>query len=318
LQARRFPCEVIHNDGRSVWVVDRCGANPDVPPGASPFQYDSCAGSSWAPVHKLDANGNILRSFGAGLFVFPHKIYVDRDSNVWVVDMRAMNAREKLNYPDARPAGHTVVKFDPDGKVLMTIGTPGVTGNPPDALTEPCSIVVAPNGDLFIAEGHSGQAQNAPADTVARISHFAKDGKFIRSFGRLGSGPAEFKTPHDIAMDAEGRLLVADRGNYRIQILEQDGRFVAEWKQFGCPSGVYLRDSLIYVADSESNGVAPNPGWLRGIRVGELKTGKVLYRIPDPIEMKGTSAAEGVAVDAIGNVFGGEVGPRQLSKHFRH
>jgi len=308
----------IDNDGRSVWVVDRCGANPDVPPGASPFQYDSCAGSSWAPVHKLDANGNILKSFGAGLFVFPHKIYVDRDSNVWVVDMRAMNAREKLKYPDARPAGHTVVKFDPDGKVLMTIGTPGVAGNPPDALTEPCSIVVAPNGDLFIAEGHSGQQPNPTPDTVARISHFTKDGKFIRSFGRLGSGPAEFKTPHDIAMDAEGRLLVADRGNHRIQILEQDGRFIAEWKQFGRPSGVYLRDGLIYVADSESNGVAPNPGWLRGIRVGELETGKVLYRIPDPQEMKGTSAAEGVAVDAMGNVFGGEVGPRQLSKHFRH
>jgi len=308
----------IDNDGRSVWVVDRCGANPDVPPGASPFQYDSCAGSSWAPVHKLDANGNILKSFGAGLFVFPHKIYLDRDSNVWVVDMRAMNAREKLKYPDARPAGHTVVKFDSDGKILMTIGTPGVAGNPPDALTEPCSIVVAPNGDLFIAEGHSGQQPNAVPDTVARISHFTKDGKFIRSFGKLGSGPVEFKTPHDIAMDAEGRLLVADRGNHRIQILEQDGTFIAEWKQFGRPSGVYLRDGLIYVADSESNGVAPNPGWLRGIRVGELKTGKVLYRIPDPQEMKGTSAAEGVAVDAMGNVFGGEVGPRQLSKHFRH
>src|SRR6266699_500575 len=269
----------IDNDGRSVWVVDRCGA---------------------------------------GLFVFPHKIYVDRDSNVWVVDMRAMNAREKLKYPDARPAGHAVVKFDPDGKVLMTIGTPGVAGNPPDALTEPCSIVVAPSGDLCIAEGPSGQQPDAAPDTVARISHFTKDGKFIRSFGRLGSGPAEFKTPHDIAMDAEGRLLVADRGNYRIQILEQDGRFIAEWKQFGRPSGVYLRDELIYVADSESNGVAPNPGWLRGIRVGELKTGKVLYRIPDPVEMKGTSAAEGVAVDAMGNVFGGEVGPRQLSKHFRY
>jgi len=308
----------IDNDGRSVWVVDRCGANPDVPPGESPFQYDSCAGSSWAPVHKLDADGNILKSFGAGLFVFPHKIYVDRDGNVWVVDMRAMNAREKLKYPDARPAGHTVVKFDPDGKVLMTIGKPGVAGNPPDALTEPCSIVVAPNGDLFIAEGHSGQQPDAAPDTVARISRFTKDGKFIRSFGRLGSGPAEFRTPHDIAMDAEGRLLVADRGNYRIQILEQDGRFIAEWKQFGRPSGVYLRDGLIYVADSESNGVAPNPGWLRGIRVGELKTGKVLYRIQDPVEMKGTSAAEGLAVDAMGNVFGGEVGPRQLSKHFRH
>jgi sugar lactone lactonase YvrE len=118
-------------------------------------------------------------------------------------------------------------------------------------------------------------------------------------------------------MDAKGRLFVADRGNHRIQILDPDGKFIAEWKQFGRPSGVALRDDLIYVTDSESNGVAPNPGWKRGIRVGELKTGRVLYRIPDPLEMKGTSAAEGVAVDAMGDVYGGEVGPRQLSKHVK-
>jgi DNA-binding beta-propeller fold protein YncE len=116
-------------------------------------------------------------------------------------------------------------------------------------------------------------------------------------------------------MDPQGRLLVADRGNHRIQVLDQDGNFVAEWKQYGRPSGVALRDGLVYVADSESNGVAPNPGWKRGIRVGELASGKVRYRIPDPLEMKGTSAAEGVAVDAMGNVYGGEVGPRQLAKH---
>ena len=308
----------VDNDGRSLWVVDRCGANPDVPAGESPFLYDTCAGSNWAPVHKLDLRGNIVKSFGAGMFVFPHKIYQDRDGNVWVVDMRAMNQRERLKYPNARPAGHTVTKFDPDGRVLMTLGKPGAAGDPQDgALNEPCSIVVAPNGDLFIAEGHSGQQPDPPAGAVGRISHFTTEGKFIRSFGRLGPGPAEFKTPHDIAMDAQGRLFVADRGNHRIQILDQDGTFIAEWKQFGRPSGVALRDGLIYVADSESNGVAPNPGWLRGIRVGELQSGKVLFRIPDPLEMKGTSAAEGIAVDALGNVYGGEVGPRQLSKHMR-
>jgi glucose/arabinose dehydrogenase len=231
--------------------------------------------------------------------------------------MRAMNERERQKNPSAKPAGHTVVKFDQDGKVLMTIGKPGVAGNPQDgALTEPCSIVVAPNGELFIAEGHSGQQPNAPADTVARISRFTKDGKYIRSFGKLGSGPVEFKTPHDLAMDPQGRLLVADRGNHRIQIVDPDGNFIAEWKQYGRPSGIALRDGLVYVADSESNGVAPNPGWKRGIRVGEAASGKVLYRIPDPLEMKGTSAAEGVAVDAMGSVYGGEVGPRQLAKHF--
>jgi streptogramin lyase len=268
-------------------------------------------------VLKFDESGKLVRSFGAGMFVFPHKIYIDRDGNVWVVDGRGPNERERKQYGDTGGRGHAVVKFSPEGKVLLTIGKPGVAGNPPEALTEPNSIVAAPNGDLFITEGHSGQQPNAPADTVARISRFTKDGKFLRSFGGLGSGPAEFRTPHDITMDAQGRLIVADRGNNRIQILDQEGKFIAEWKQFGRPSGVALRNDLIYVADSESNGVAPNPGWLRGIRVGEQWTGKVLYRIPDPLEMKGTSAAEGVAVDAMGNVYGGEVGPRQLSKHFR-
>ena len=308
----------VDNDGRSLWVADRCGANPDVPPGESPVQYDSCAGSSWAPVHKLDPEGNIVKSFGAGLFVFPHKVYQDRDGNVWVVDGRGLNARERAKHPNAKPVGHTVVKFDQDGRVLLTLGTPGVAGDPPNALTEPCAVVVLPDGDILVAEGHSGQQPKAGPDTVARISRFTEDGRFIRSFGRWGSGPLEFKTPHDMALDpATGRLYVADRGNHRIQVLDPEGNFLAEWKQFGRPSGVAIRGGLIYVADSESNGVAPNPGWKRGIRVGELASGKVLYRIPDPLELKGTSAAEGVAVDGAGNVYGGEVGPRQLVRHLR-
>jgi DNA-binding beta-propeller fold protein YncE len=307
----------IDNDGESVWVADRCGANPDIPPGASPFTYDSCAGSTLSPVLKFDSSGKLLQSFGAGMFIFPHKIYVDRDGNVWVVDMRGANERERTKNPEAKGKGHTVVKFNAQGKVLLTLGKAGIAGNPPDALTEPTSVVVAANGDIFIAEGHSGQAVDAPPDTVARISRFTRDGRFIKSFGKLGSGQVEFRTPHDIAMDSQGRLFVADRGNMRIQILDQDGAFIAQWKQFGRPSGVAIREGMIYVADSESNGVASHPGWKRGIRVGSLEDGKVLYRIPDPLEMKGTSAAEGVAVDAQGNVYGGEVGPRQLAKHVK-
>lgn len=307
----------IDNDGQSVWVADRCGANPDTPPGESPFAYDSCAGSALDPVMKFDSAGNLLKSFGAGMFIFPHKIHVDRDGNIWVVDARGANERERRNNPQEGPKGHVVVKFSPDGKVLLTLGKPGVPGNPPHALTEPCSVVTAPNGDIFVAEGHSGQLDNAQPDTVSRISKFTKDGVFVKSFGRLGSGPVEFRTPHDITMDWQGRLFVADRGNMRIQILDQDGGFIAEWKQFSRPSGVYIRDQMIYVADSESNGfpAANHPGWKRGIRIGRLDDGRVLYRIPDPLEMKGTSAAEGLAVDAKGNVYGGEVGPRQLVKH---
>ena len=94
-------------------------------------------------------------------------------------------------------------------------------------------------------------------------------------------------------------------------------RFIAEWRHFGRPSGVVIRNNLIYVADSESNNPGRNPGWLRGIRIGTLNDGKVTHRIPDPQELKGTSAAEGIAVDARGNIYGAEVGPRQMVKHVR-
>ena len=306
----------IDNDGESVWVADRCGANPDAPPGGSAFQYDSCAGSSAPPILKFDSSGNLLKSFGAGVFIFPHKIYIDPDGSVWVVDQRSANDRELAKSPGEKGKGHTVVKFSPDGKVLLTIGKPGVAGNPPDALTQPTSVVMAPNGDLFISEGHN-QNPDAPPETVSRISRFTKDGKFIKSFGKFGTGPGEFRGPHDLAMDAEGRLFVADRGNMRVQILDQDGKYSGEWKQFSRPSSIYIRNDLIYVADSESNGVAPHPGWKRGIRIGTVKDGKVLYRVPDPLELKGTSSAEGVAVDRKGNIYGGEVGSRRVAKHVR-
>ena len=307
----------IDNDGVSVWVASRCGANPDIPPGASAFLYDSCAGSKVAPVMKLDAGGRIVKAFGADMFIFPHRITIDRDGNVWVVDNRGPNERERKAHPGETGKGHTVVKFSPEGRVLLTIGRPGVAGNPPEALTEPTAIAIAPNGDLFIGEGHGGQAPNAPPETVSRISKFDRNGRFIKSFGRLGSGPGEFRLPHDLVFAPDGRLVVADRGNMRLQFLDQDGNFLAEWKQFSRPSGLAIRDGLIYVADSESNGVAPHPGWKRGIRIGRLADGQVLYRIPDPLEMKGTSAAEGVAVDTRGNVYGAEVGPRQLVRHSR-
>ncbi len=310
----------IDNDGESVWVANRCGANPDIPPGESPFAYDSCAGSSVAPIMKFDSSGKLLKSFGADLFIFPHKIYVDADGNVWVADARSANDRERKQHPNEKAKGHVVVKFSPDGEVLLTIGTAGVAGNPPQALTEPTSVVTAANGDIFIAEGHSGQYPGAGPDSVGRISKFTKEGKFIKSFGRWGSAPGEFKTPHDLAMDSQGRLFVADRGNMRIQIFDRDGAFTAEWAQFSRPSGLYIRDDMMYVADSESNGLpfAAHPGWKRGIRIGSVKDGRVLYRIPDPLEMKGTSAAEGLAVDAKGNVYGGEVGPRQLVRHIKY
>jgi sugar lactone lactonase YvrE len=297
----------IDPDGKSIWVAERCGAN-------------TCAGSNLPVVLKFDASGKLVKSFGAGMFIFPHGIHVDKDGNVWVTDARAATPQELERFPDAKGKGHQVVKFSPDGKVLLTLGKAGVAGDPPDALNEPCDVITAPNGDIFVADGHSGQNPNATPNTVARIVKFSKDGKFIKAWGKLGSGPGEFKTPHGLAMDSRGRLFVADRGNNRIQIFDQDGKFLDEWKQFSRLSGIYIDNKgILYGTDSESS-TARNAGWKRGIRIGSAKDGKVTAFIPDPVanpDTAATSGAEGVAADAQGNVYGAEVGPRALKKYIK-
>lgn len=292
-------------DGRSIWVAERCGAN-------------SCAGSTLDPILKFDASGRLVRSFGAGMFIFPHGIHVDRDGNVWVTDAQGPDGKD----PNRDGKGHQVVKFSPEGRVLLRLGKPGMAGDGPDLLTEPNDVVTAPNGDIFVAEGHSGQNPNAAPDTVARITKFTRDGKFVKTWGRLGSGPGEFKTPHGVAFDEAGRLFVADRGNVRIQIFDQDGTFLQETKAFSRLSGIYIRDGLLYGTDSESSPTS-NPGWRRGIRIGPVKELVPRYFIPDPAHTDlqkspgATSAAEGVAVDAEGNVYGAEVGPRALKKYVK-
>lgn len=297
----------IDPDGMSIWVAERCSAN-------------SCAGSDVDPIIKYDPQGNIVTSFGAGLFIFPHGIHVDAEGNVWVTDGRAANANELAANPNAAGKGHTVYKFSPTGEVLMRFGQPGVAGNGTggDLLNEPNDVITAPNGDIYISEGHSGQGANANLSTVARIIKYDSTGRFLESWGSIGTAPGEFRTPHSLAFDSRGRLFVADRGNVRIQIFEQDGTFITEWKQFGRLSGIFIdKNDILYAADSESSAIS-NPGWRRGIRVGSAITGHVISFIPDPdLEPGGTSAAEGVAADAEGNIYGAEVGPRQLVRYTR-
>jgi sugar lactone lactonase YvrE len=274
-------------DGRSIWVGERCGAN-------------TCAGSSLPAILRFDEAGRLAASFGAGMFVFPHGIHVDRGGNVWLTDARGRDGK-----------GHQVFKFSSDGKLLLTLGKAGVAGEGPDVFNQPSDVVVAASGDVFVADGHD-------ANTNARIVKFSKDGRFIKTWGKRGSAPGEFDTPHGLAFDSRGRLFVADRGNNRIQIFDQDGKFLEEWKQFSRPSGVYIdKNDVLYVADSESNSKT-NPGWKRGIRIGSAKDGKVTAFIPDPEpdpEKVVTSAAEGVAADTRGNVYGAEVGPRALKRY---
>jgi sugar lactone lactonase YvrE len=287
----------IDRDGKSVWVAERCGAN-------------SCAGKNDPPILKFDAAGKLVKAFGEGLLIFPHGIYVDKDDNVWVTDGQAANGK-----------GHQVFKFSPDGKVLMILGKAGVAGDGPDTFNQPDDVVVAPNGDIFVADGHTPEKNNA------RIVKFTKDGKFIKQWGGHGSGPGQFEVPHALAFDSQGRLFVGDRANNRIQIFDQDGNFIAQWKQFGRPSGIFIdKNDVLYVTDSEStdrDGYGHNPGYKRGIRVGSAKDGTVTAFIPDPLspdatgKLPATSISEGVAADAMGNIYGAEVGPKALKKYVK-
>jgi sugar lactone lactonase YvrE len=328
----------IDKDGKSVWVAERCGAN-------TCWDREKGEMSKLDVVLKFDANGNLVKSFGAGLMVFPHGIHVDRDGNVWVTDGNS-NLPAQGGRGGAAPApmpttvvGNQVFKFSPDGKLLLTLGKAG--GNPPGAepadpasFFQPNDVITYPNGDILVAEGHGG--------ANARLINFDKAGKFITQFGKRGtSTEGEFDQPHGLAFDSKGRLYVADRSNNRVQILDaKTFKTLDTWYQLSRLSGIFIKDDVIYGADSESGSVNPAHGaWKRGMRVAKVSDGKVTTLIPDPsgegvtfslVDGKavlkkadgsngptGTLAAEGVAVDKDGIIYGAEVGPRALKRYVK-
>jgi len=273
----------------SIYVIHRCFEN-------------SCAGRTEPPILKFDKSGRLLKSWGSGMFVFPHGATIDPQGNLWVTDEQIKDGK-----------GYQVFKFSPDGRLLMTLGKAGAASAEPGRFDEPTDVAIAPNGDIFVTEGHSG-------GTVGndRVSKFSKDGRFIKTWGKNGTGPGEFNSPHTIALDSRGRVFVGDRSNNRIQIFDQDGKYLDTWMQFGRPSGIFIaKDDTMYVADSESWG-SDEPGWKKGIRIGSARDGSVKSFIED---MESTtmehSGAEGVGVDADGNVFGAVVRRQMLEKHLK-
>ena len=275
-----------------VWAYDRCGGGLDGGCEANP-EAD--------PVFKFDREtGEILTSFGAGLFVTPHGFHVDDDGNVWVSDFAGNEAGTK---------GHQVIKFSPEGEELMRLGEAGVAGSGPGQLNQPCDVITAPNGDIFVSDGHSGQSDDPPPGSTGRILKFDSEGNFITEWGEIGFRPGQFRTPHAMEFDSQGRLYVADRGNHRIQIFDQDGNLLEIYKQFSRISGLFITDDdTLYAIDSESN-VNSHPGWLTGVRIGPAGEDRVTAFIPphahDVRVLQGV-AGEGVAVDGEGNVYAAE------------
>jgi DNA-binding beta-propeller fold protein YncE len=226
------------------------------------------------PIVEIDAaSGKILKQWGEKQFAWPHGIRIDRNGFLWVTDGQARNG-----------IGQQVFKYTRDGQLVMTLGTKGVSGDGPDTFNGPTDVAVAPNGDVFVADGHVN----------SRIVKFTGDGKFIKAWGRKGTLPGEFDLPHTIHFDSRGRLLVGDRSNKRIQIFDQDGTFIDQWTQFGSPSGIFIApDDTLYVVDYNDK---------MALFVGSARDGSIRHVFKETL-------AEGIAVDPHGNIYVGETVP---------
>jgi hypothetical protein len=305
----------------NIWVFHRCFN--DKPAGDA-----TCVnrGDGNPPILEFNPAGQLLRSFGVGLFGHPHGFTVDKDGNIWTTDTNDEETILGMPAKDAKGValGQVVLKISPDGKILMTIGTPGMGGIGPYTFDRPTGVSIAPNGDIFVADGHSGNKSNS-----ARVVKYSPDGKFIKTWGRLGPDPGNFREPHDLFVGgSKGYVYVADRQNNRIQVFDQDGNFVAAWKQFGQPSSVFVdkRDNIYVGAtyqDPARGNVArattgPND---RAIVIGNAITGELKYLIRDPGDLSkmtdtGTSAS-GIAVDDRGTIFSADVGFNTLRRYIK-
>ena len=203
----------------NVWVFHRAGRTWQEPFPADPIQGTTV----WVFESRT---GRLLRSWGAGLFIMPHGLTIDRDDNVWLTDVGLQQ----------------VFKFSPDGRLLMALGEARVAGNDATHFDKPTDVAVAKDGTFFVSDGYGN----------SRVLHFSADGKLLKTWGTKGTGPGEFDLPHGIAIDERGRVLVADRSNARVQVFDTSGTFLDQWRgvQLGRPYAAAVgQKHRVFIAD---------------------------------------------------------------------
>jgi len=298
------------NDGH-IWAYERCGAGTFG--GGTPINCDT---NPVDPIFKFDRNtGEVLANFGGGIMMTPHGIHAAADGSVWVTDFATNSDGTK---------GQQVHQFSANGELLMSLGTAGSAGSGPNQFNQPNDVIVGPDGSIYVSDGHNGQGMTSnqameegrAAGNTARIMKFSPEGRFIKQWGSIGVRHGEFRTPHAMEFDSQGRLWVADRGNHRLELFDQDGNYLESRYTYGRISGLFITaDDMVYAIDSESSPTG-HVGWRNGVRIGPLNDDRIVAFI-QPFERddrvyQGT-AGEGIAVDADGNVYAAE-GPNSLSQ----
>ncbi len=230
------------------------------------------------PIMVFQSDGVLVRSFGKGLFKSAHGLRVDGHDDVWVTDN----------------ADHTVMKFDREGRVLMTLGEKGVAGDDARHFNKPTDVAFGGNGDFFVSDGYGN----------SRIVKFDREGKFLLAWGRKGTGAGEFNIPHAVRLDSKGNVYVADRENRRIQVFSQDGAFI---RQFGgmSPYGLFITpEDVLFVADGRANRI-----------LKMTAEGKVLASWGSPGAKPGDfHMPHGITVAADGAVYVTEVDGKRVQK----
>ena len=296
------------HDGH-IWAYERCGAGS-----FGDGEPVNCETNPVPPVFKFDRNtGEVLANFGADLMVTPHGIHVDVEGNVWITDFAG-------NREGTR--GHQVWKFSSEGEVLLTLGVAGQAGNAPGQFNQPNDVVTGPDGSIYVSDGHNGQGMTSnqamnlgrDAGQTARIQKFTPQGEFVMEWGEIGVEHGQFRTPHALAFDSQGRLWIADRGNHRLEIYDADGNYLDSRYSYGRISGIFIKDEMVYAIDSESS-PTNHPNWRNGVRIGPVDEDRIVAFVP-PFERESRvyqgTAGEGVAVDEDGNIYAAE-GPNSLS-----